>query len=599
MKSSRLRLLFFALAAADAHIIMELYNSDLSVRCGMRDIMIGLLSLLLCLSISCSTIGSEKVYHHGVVVCSDRIAAKTGVDNLKNGGNAVDAACATALALAVTYPQAGNIGGGGFALVYMADSGKVYFLDFRETAPGAATAQAYLDSDGRLDPQKSLIGPLAAGTPGTVAGLWEMHDRFGQIPWPDLVRPARMLAARGFVVDSPLVAALAGDEETLRQFDATRDIFLPGGAIPRPGDRLIQRDLAATLGRIEHDGRDGFYTGETADMIAAYCAEQRGFITTGDLRSYKAIWREPVHFRYRNLDVYAAGLPSSGGIVMGQILKMLNTYELERYTAGNAEYVHLFTEAARRAYADRAEYLGDPDFVDDLTGQLLDDDYVLSRRRSIDPNHATASSEVLPGMPKVGRESDQTTHLVVADEKGNIVSLTYTINAWFGCKAVVPGAGFLLNNEMDDFAIVPDAPNQFGLTGGDANAIQPGKRMLSSMTPTIVFKGKIPYLALGSPGGSKVITAVAQTIINYRIFEMPLHEAVSHPRFHHQWRPDTLYLERGGYDPATIEKLTEMGHHVVERSRYGEVTAIGFSEDGRFMTGAADPRRGGGCAAGY
>ncbi len=560
---------------------------------------IGLVSIVLCLLISCSTIGTEKVFHHGVVVCSDRLAAETGVDVLKNGGNAVDAACATALALAVTFPQAGNIGGGGFALVYSADSEKVYFLDFRETAPAGATAQDYLNDAGRLDPQKSLIGPLAAGTPGTVAGLWEMHEKFGQGEWPDLVRPARVLAENGFVVDSPLVAALADDKDALGRFDATRDIFLPGGTPPRPGTKLIQRDFAATLGRIERNGRDGFYLGETANMIAAYCAENGGLITTDDLRGYRAVWREPVQFRYRNLDVYAAGLPSSGGIVMGQILKMLNDYELERYTPGNPEYIHLFTEAARRAYADRAEYLGDPDFVPDLTGQLLDDDYVQSRQRSIDPNHATPSSEILPGMPKVGRESDQTTHLVVADDQGNIVSLTYTINAWFGCKAVVPDAGFFLNNEMDDFAIVPDEPNQFGLTGSDANAIAPGKRMLSSMTPTIVLKGKQPYLALGSPGGSKIITAVAETIINYYIFGMPLHEAVSHPRFHHQWRPDTLYLERGGYDPSAIEKLTAMGHHVVERSPYGEVTAVGFSDDGRFLTGAADPRRGGATAAGY
>lgn len=565
----------------------------------MRKIMLAVFSILLCLPMSCGTIGSEKIFSHGAVVCSDRIAAETGVDILKNGGNAVDAACATALALAVTYPQAGNIGGGGFALIYLADSGQVYFLDFRETAPQSATAESYLDNAGNFDPQKSLVGPVAAGTPGTVAGLWEMHRRFGQSSWPDLVHPARLLALHGFVVDSPLVAALAGEEEYLRRFDATRDIFLPGGRLPRPGDKLIQRDLAFTLDRIELNGKDGFYAGETADLIAAYCAENGGLITTEDLRSYNAAWRRPVNFQYRNLDIYAAGLPSSGGIVMGQILKTLDAFELKRYTAGDPVYIHLFTEAARRAYADRSEYLGDPDFVPDLTGQLLNDEYIQSRRRSIDPDHATPSSEILPGMPKVGRESNQTTHLVVADEQGNIVSLTYTVNAWFGCGAVVPGAGFLLNNEMDDFAIVPDRPNQFGLTGGDTNRIEPGKRMLSSMTPTIILKNHRPYLALGSPGGSRIITAVAQTILNYHIFNMPPYEAVSYPRFHHQWRPDTLYLERGGYDPAAIRKLTEMGHHVVERSPFGEVTAISFSEDGLFMTGAADPRRRGAFAAGY
>jgi gamma-glutamyltranspeptidase/glutathione hydrolase len=353
------------------------------------------------------------------------------------------------------------------------------------------------------------------------------------------------------------------------------------------------------LSRIEHDGKDAFYAGETADAIVSYCAENGGLITNEDLAGYRAVWREPVHVTYRGLDIYAAGLPSSGGVVMGQILKMLEYFEIEKYTPEAPEFVHLFAEASRRAFADRSEYLGDPDFVADPTDHLLDSAYLRSRLNSIGLDQASTSNEVVPGMPKGKGESDQTTHLVAADEHGNIVSLTYTINSWFGCKAVVPGAGFFLNNEMDDFAIVPDAANQFGLTGGEANSLEGGKRMLSSMTPTIVFKKRIPYLALGSPGGSKIITAVAQTIVKYHVYELPLSMAVKSSRVHHQWRPDTLYLERDGYDVSTIARLRSIGHHVIERSPFGEVMAVGFSENGTFMTGVADDRRGGGAVSGY
>ncbi len=548
---------------------------------------------------SCGQVGTEKVYHRGAIVCSERAAAEIGLEILKNGGNAVDAACATALALAVTFPPAGNIGGGGFALVYRADSQRVYFVDFRETAPAAASVEQYLDASGNLDSSWTLLGPSAAGTPGTVAGLHALHRRFGREDWSALARPARLLADTGIVVDSQLAASLAESADILGVFDATREIFLPEGRPPQPGSRLRQTDLAATLERIERRGKDGFYTGETADAIVRYCAQNGGLITHEDLQGYRAVWRDPVHITFRGLDVYAAGLPSSGGVVMGQILKMMDYFELEKYTPGAPEYIHLFTEAARRAFADRSEYLGDPDFTDDLTDHLLDDDYILSRLKSIDPDHASSSMEIVPGMPRGRRETGQTTHLVTADEDGNIVSLTYTINAWFGCKAVVPDAGFLLNNEMDDFAIMPGVANQFGLTGGGANRIEGGKRMLSSMTPTLVFDKGLPYLALGSPGGPKIITAVAQTIIKYHVFGLPLYEAVASSRFHHQWRPDTLYLERDGYNPATIQRLKNMGHHVIERTPFGEVMVVSFSKNGAFMTGAADPRRGGGHAAGY
>jgi gamma-glutamyltranspeptidase/glutathione hydrolase len=549
--------------------------------------------------ISCETINTEKVSRHGAVACSDPAAAHIGLQILRDGGNAVDAACAVAFALAVTFPQAGNIGGGGFALVYSSDSQEVYYLDFRETAPAAASTQVYLDSAGKVDSDKALIGPLAAGTPGTVAGLYAMHQRFGSTAWNKVVQPSRILADSGFLVGEQLAADLSESAESLRRFPATQEVFFPGGNSPQIGRRLIQADLALALALIEQGGRDGFYLGPIADAIDRYCAENGGLITTDDLANYQPVWRRPVHFQFRQLDVYTAGLPSSGGAVMGQIMKILDNYELKKYTANAPEYLHLFTEAARRSYADRSEYLGDPDFTDDPTVFLLDDKYLDSRMKSINPAHASSSAEVMPGMPTGIRESDQTTHLVVADSAGNIVSLTYTINAWFGCKAVVPGYGFLLNNEMDDFAILPDSPNSFGLTGSEANRIEPGKRMLSSMTPAIVFKSGQPCMALGSPGGSKIITAVAQTILNHYIFDMSLSEAVHAPRFHHQWLPDKLYVEEGGYDIRVIQKLISMGHSVTERTPFGEVMALGFSDDGAFITVVADHRRSGGTAVGY
>ncbi|MCP4568632.1 MAG: gamma-glutamyltransferase [FCB group bacterium] len=548
---------------------------------------------------SCSTIQSDKVYRNGVVVSSDKIASEIGVNALKGGGNAIDAACATALALAVTYPQAGNIGGGGFALIYLADSQKVYYLDFRETAPAAATTDMYIKADGEVDHQRALWGPSSAGTPGTVAGLYELNRRFGSKAWRDNVQPARLLADTGFFISAPLADKLVEYSEELHTYPATAAIFFPGGKAPQAGDRLLQSDLGSTLIAVETDGRDGFYLGETAQRIVDYCADNGGLISMDDLASYFPVWREPVVFGYRNLDIHCAGLPSSGGIVMGQILKMLEQFELERYTPEAPQYMHLFAEASRRAYADRSQYPGDPDFTEDLTEGLLDRAYIASRVESIDPNQATPSADILPGLPRGHGESDQTTHLVTADAAGNIVSLTYTINRTFGSKAVVPGCGFLLNNEMDDFSAAPGVPNSFGLIGGEANKIEGGKRMLSSMSPTIIFQSGQPYMALGSPGGSKIITAVAQTIINYHLFDLTIGEAVSVPRFHHQWLPDKLYLEQGGYDINTIQKLISMGHDVQERSRYSEVMAVGFSPDGAFMIGAADPRQPGGHVSGF
>lgn len=561
----------------------------------------GSVFLLICLSAiflsSCDRIQTEKIYRHGIVVCADAIAADAGIEILREGGNAVDAACATALTLATTLPRAGNIGGGGFALIYVADSQKVFFLDFRETAPAATDAAKFMAGE-QVDREKATVGPLSAGVPGTVAGLYEMHRAFGNSDWPDLVKPARMLADTGFTVPDHLAASLSEYRDDLNRFESTRKVFLPDGSPPAAGSRWVQKDLAQTFSLIESGGRDGFYAGETAEKIALFCQQHGGAMTVEDLAAYQPVWRNPVRFTFRGLDVFAPGLPSSGGIVMGQILSMLESYELEKYTAQSPDYIHLFAEAARRAYIDREQYLGDPAFTHDFTKELLGKEYIATRLQTIDPDKATPSDEILPGMPK-RKESDQTTHFVVADEAGNIVSLTYTINLSYGSKAVVDGCGFLLNNEMDDFAIAPGQPNAYGLVGGKANVIAPGKRMLSSMTPTIIMRNGNPYMALGSPGGSRIITSVAQTIVKRRVFDMPPAEAVQSPRVHHQWQPDILYIEQGTVDSIVIRDLISRGHTVRERSPFGAIMALCFSFDGKFVTGVADERRRGAAVRGY
>ena len=559
-----------------------------------------ILSVLICaiFTASLAAVGTDGVFQHGAVVCSEKHAAEVGADVLESGGNAVDAACASALAMAVTYPQAGNIGGGGFALIYWADSQKVFFLDFRETAPAAATARYFLDSAGNVDRDRALAGPLAAGTPGTVAGLCEMHSRFGKTGWAEIARPALLLADSGFEVSEKMSQDIVEYDTLLRRFPTTAAVFFSDDQPLEPSRILKQPDLAKALGLIENHGRDGFYRGELAKAIADYCAQNGGLITIDDLEKYQPIWRRPIHVRFRELDIFMPGLPSSGGIVLGQILGMMDSLAVEKHAPDSPEYIHLFTEAARRAYADRAAYLGDPAFTDDVTSRLLDRDYIIGRASSIDTNRATRSSDVRPGLSPGAEESKQTTHLVTADVYGNIVSLTYTINTSFGSGAMVPGYGFLLNNEMDDFAIAPGSANAYGLVGGDANKIEGGKRMLSSMTPTIILKAGRPYLALGSPGGSRIITAVAQTILNYHVFGMSLPAAVAAPRFHHQWVPDSLFLEQNRYDDRIIERLTDMGHLVGRQKPFAEVMAIGFSDNGTRLSAAADTRREG-VVAGY
>jgi len=541
---------------------------------------------------SCSGLHVETQYDTGMVTSSSPIASEIGCQVLKGGGNAFDAAVAVGFALAVCHPQAGNIGGGGFGLVYSANDGTVTALDFRETAPGAATADMYLDTDGEVVSNASLLGARAAGVPGTVAGLYELWRQYGSGDWYDLIKPAIDLADTGFVVSEHLAGMMAGYKEELAVFPETRAIFMPGGVLPEAGRKLSQSDLALTLERIGLDSTDGFYRGQTADLIVTAMEAHGGLITHDDLDGYRPVWRQPVTFTFDSLTVYSMPPPSSGGVMIGHILKLLEPYDFYAYSPDHPEYMHLFVEACRLAYADRAVHLGDPAFVNNPVSMLLDSTYIDSRRKLIDRDRSGVSTEIGSGIPNRYHESESTTHFCVADSAGNVVSITYTINTAFGSKLVVDGGGFLLNNEMDDFSIKPGVANIYGLIGGTANAIAPGKRMLSSMSPTIVMKNDRPVLALGSPGGSKIITTVTQAILGFARFRLSVGEIVALPRFHHQWMPDTLYIEQGGFDISVVQNLIGRGHLIKERSRYSDLQIIHITDE-HLLIGASDPRGGG------
>ena len=534
----------------------------------------------------------------GMVVTTDRVASEIGAEILRRGGNAVDAAVATHFALAVVNPEAGNIGGGGFLVVRMAD-GTTASLDFRETAPMRATRNMYLDSLGNVSDSLSLIGHLAAGVPGSVAGMWEAHRRFGKLPWAELVRPAVTLA-EGIVVHERLAKSLQAYEARLRAYPATAKIFLPNGRAPVVGERLVQADLAETFRRIAERGAAGFYQGRTAELVEAEMRRGGGLITRDDLQRYRAVWRDPVRFRYRGYEVISMPPPSSGGATLAEILNVLEGYDLRAAGYLSPRHVHLWAEAVRRAFADRNAYLGDPDFVPNQPiARMVSDEYAQQRRSTISPDRATPSAQVQPGLGAVAaaptaREGENTTHYSIVDESGNAVAVTTTINSLYGNLVVVEGAGFFLNNEMDDFSAKPGTANQFGLVQGEANAVQPGKRMLSAMTPTIVLEpsGRVK-LVTGSPGGPTIITSVAQLVSNVVDFGMDVAAATGAPRLHHQHLPDTLFFERGGLDDATEAALRRMGHAVNERGGYqGDVQSIMLLPSG-YLAGIADPRRGG------
>ncbi len=532
----------------------------------------------------------------GMVASTDRVASEIGVEILRRGGNAVDAAVAVHFALAVVNPEAGNIGGGGFMIVSMTGQG-AYALDFREKAPLAATRDMFL-ADGGRPTDRSRVGLLAAGVPGSVAGMWEAHRRFGATPWADLLAPAIHLA-EGIVVHERLASSLQQYERSLGRYPATAAIFLPNGSAPRVGDRFVQHDLAETLKRIASQGKDGFYRGETAKRIAAEMQRGGGVISEEDLLRYEAVWREPIRFQYRDSTVLSMPPPSSGGVALAEILNILEGFDLARLGFHSPAHVHLFAEASKRAFADRNAYLADPDFVSQPTATLTSDAYAAVRRTAIDAHRATPSDEVRPGLPATvesapTREGDDTTHYSIVDGRGDAVSVTTTINSLYGSLATVSGAGFLLNNEMDDFTTSPGAPNQFGLVQGEQNAVEPQKRMLSSMSPTIVLdsEGKVK-LVTGSPGGPTIISTVAQMISNVVDFHMDLGQATAAPRLHHQHVPDLLYYERDGLARDVIDVLREMGHTIETRSEFQGDTQSILVLPGGALAGLADPRRGG------
>lgn len=526
-----------------------------------------------------------------MVAAQEPHATDVGVEVLKAGGNAVDAAVAIGFALAVTHPTAGNLGGGGFLLLRKAN-GETTFLDFRERAPEKATRDMYLDSSGKLT-RDSLEGWRAAGVPGTVHGLALAHQKYGSKPWAQLLAPAIKLA-RGFPVTYAVAQSLRGSR-LLAQFPESRRIFQRDGKFYEPEELLVQPELGKTLERIARNGAKEFYEGETAKRFAAEMASHGGLITLADLKNYRTAERKPLTGSYRGYDIITAPPPSSGGLGILQMMGMLEGSGYEKHGAGSAAAVHYVAEVMRRYYADRSEFLADPDFYKVPVSGLLDKAYISARRATIDPAHASTSDAIRQGQPVRG-ESAETTHFSIIDEQGNAVALTYTLNGSYGNGVTVPGLGFLLNNEMDDFAAKPGEPNMFGLVQGEANAIQPGKRPLSSMTPTILLKDGKLFMVVGAPGGSRIITGVMQVILNVIDFSMNVQDAIDAPRFHHQWQPDKLSLEKG-FSPDTIELLKAKGHVVDSITSVANVEAIVVQKDG-WLAGGSD-RRAHGKAGGY
>jgi gamma-glutamyltranspeptidase/glutathione hydrolase len=516
----------------------------------------------------------------GMVVTEEPLAADVGAAVLKSGGNAVDAAVAVALALAVTYPVAGNLGGGGFLLARFAD-GRTAFIDFRERAPGKASRDMYLDAEGKLT-RDSIEGWRASGVPGTVRGLELAHKRYGSQAWKDLVAPAVQLARKGFPVSYGFAQTLHESKERFSRYPSSAAIF---GKDYEVGDTFAQPDLARTLERIAKNP-DDFYEGETARLLSSAMAANGGLITMEDLKSYKAVERQPLTGRYKDYEVITAPPPSSGGVGILQMLGVLEGSGYEKGGWGSAATIHYLVEVMRRYYADRSEYLGDPDFTKVPLRALLHPDYIKKLRESIDPDHASNSDTVRPGSLKA-YESSETTHFSIVDKDGNAVSMTYTLNGGHGSGVTAPGLGFLLNNEMDDFAAQPGSPNMFGLVQGEANAIQPAKRPLSSMTPTIITQGGKLFMVVGGPGGGRIISSVLQTILNVIDFGMNVQDAVDAPRFHHQWKPDKITMERG-FSPDTIKLLQQRGHTVEITPAVARVFAI-VVKDG-WLQGAADGR---------
>lgn len=563
---------------------------------------------------------SAVAAEHGVVASAHVLASEAGLEMLKRGGNAIDAAVATGLALTVVYPEAGNIGGGGFMLIHVGGKEpRQTAIDFREMAPAAASRDMYVGPDGAVleGPGSSTLGWRASGVPGSVAGFALAFEQYGsgKLKWADVCEPARRLAADGHVVSQFRERDLRADARKLGQFEESRRIYLKGGEFWKAGELWKQPDLAATFARLQRTGPREFYEGETAQRIADAMTKNKGTLTLADLKNYRAIERSPVRGRYRDHEIVTMPLPSSGGIVLLQILAMIEPFDLKPMGHNSAAKYHLFTEAMRRAFRDRAEYLGDSDFVAVPVAPLLDRDYLKRRMSDFDPNRATPSAGVQPGLgpakisrhaaprgPGFAAESTETTHFSVVDAAGNAVACTYTLNGGYGSGVTIPGTGILMNNEMDDFTAKVGVKNMFGLLQGAANAIAPGKRPLSAMTPTFVFKDGRLILVTGSPGGPTIINTVLQVVTNLIDFDLPVAAAVAAPRIHHQWMPDVLLHERYGISPDTVAILSAKGHTVKERapSGYqGDAETIFIDPKTNLRSGAADPRSADARAVGY
>jgi len=542
---------------------------------------------------------SDVTGTNGMVVSASRYASEVGVNILQSGGNAVDAAVAMGFALTVTYPQAGNIGGGGFMVIKTKD--KITTIDYREKAPAASTRNMFLDDKGNFLPEKSQVGHLSAGVPGSVAGMLYALQKYGSMTREDVLAQSIKLAEDGFEMEDRLAESLNSDFDLFNEFPSSRKIFTKGGAKFKAGEKFIQKDLANTLKLISIHGRDGFYAGITADLIVKEMQQGAGIITKEDLLNYQPVEREPVHTNYKGYDVYSMPPPSSGGIALIQLLNMIENETLPDRNdvyygiKEQSNYYHTAIENMKRVYADRSEHLGDPDFWKVPVSELTNKDYAKTRRNEIGEN-STPANEIKPGV--FVKESDQTTHYSVIDKDGNMVSVTTTLNNTYGSGVVVDGAGFLLNDEMDDFASKPGEPNMFGLIGNEANAIVPGKRMLSSMTPTIILKDGDPFLIIGSPGGGRIITSVYTSIVNIIDFKMSLDSAIDKPRFHHQWQPEYLQYEAGAVDDEVMAKLKDKGHQVKQISDYGRVEGILVDWKNKVYYGHSD-RRGYGAAIGY
>lgn len=522
------------------------------------------------------------IAENAMVVSAHPLASQVGIEVLKNGGNAIDAAVAVHFALAVVYPSAGNIGGGGF-LVYRTNKGKFYTLDYREKATANAGRDMYLDDFGEVDNEKSRLGHLAAGVPGSVDGMVTAHQRFGSKNWEELLEPVINLARMGFLLTEKEASILNNARERIEKYNTVK----PGNVIRETwheGDTIYYHDLAKTLGRIAENGSAGFYKGETAKLIVEEMERGNGLITYDDLENYKSIWREPVTFNYKEYRITSMGPPSSGGIAIAQLFAMIEQFPVNNWGIDHIKTIHLITESEKLVFADRAKYLGDPDFVQIPIEKLMDLKYNKGRAGNINFKESSIADDIMAG--QFDHEHEETTHFSIIDQFGNAVSSTTTLNGGFGNHVVVGGAGFFLNNEMDDFSSKPGSPNMYGLIGEEANAIVPAKRMLSSMTPTIVEKDRKLFMVVGTPGGSTIITSVFQVILNVIEFDLNMQGAVDFQRFHHQWRPEHILYEKGRFEDYIYKELEGLGHEFKERSAIGRVDAILVLEDGKLESGA-------------